>query len=198
MFVKLTRTVTLFVLLLVAFAGRAAAQPTPMPASPPGPDNTSIDAIITALYDVISGPAGQARDWDRFMALFHPNARLIPTGRRQDGSNGSNVIDPAGYRERAGPQLEQGGFFEIEIARRTEQFGAIAHVWSTYETRRTEADPQPFMRGINSIQLFWDGQRWWVLSIFWSPEGPSQPLPACYLPAQAGAPPVPCTPPPAG
>ena len=144
-------------------------------------DVASVDAIIAALYDVISGPAGQKRDWDRFRSLFAPGARLIPTGRRQDGAHGMRVITPDEYATNIGPQLENGGFFEREIGRRTERFGAVAHVFSAYDSKRTAADTVPFARGINSIQLFNDGRRWWVVSIFWDSERRDNPIPADIL-----------------
>ena len=78
--------------------------------------------------------------------------------------------------------FEKGGFFEKEVARRVEQFGNIAHVWSTYESRHTNDAPEPYIRGINSIQLFNDGARWWVMNVYWQAETPTGPLPADYLP----------------
>lgn len=140
-------------------------------------DVASVDAIMAALYDVISGPAGQKRNWDRFRSLFVPGARLIPTGRRQDGSRVIRFLSPDEYATTIGPQLENGGFFEREIGRRTEQFGNVTHVFSAYDSKRTLNDAQPFARGINSIQLFNDGRRWWVVSIFWDSERPSNPIP---------------------
>jgi len=149
-------------------------------------DVASIDAIIAAAYDVISGPAGQNRDWDRERSLFIPGARLIPTTKaagemNQDGSITPQVLDVDGYIERSRDYLEKNGFFEKEIARRTEQFGHIAHVWSTYESRHNEDDPEPFMRGINSIQLLYDESRWWIVTIYWQHEGPDNPIPEMYL-----------------
>jgi len=79
------------------------------------------------------------------------------------------------------PLIEGKGFYETEIARRVEQFGQIAHVWSTYESRHDLGDPEPFMRGINSIQLFNDGKRWWIVSIYWQHESAGYPLPEKYL-----------------
>ena len=86
-----------------------------------------------------------------------------------------------GYIARVEPLFEKSGFYEKEIARRVESFGSIAHVWSTYESRHDPSDPEPFMRGINSIQLFNDGKRWWVLSILWQHESTQQPLPKQYV-----------------
>jgi hypothetical protein len=142
-----------------------------------------VDAIIGALYDVISGPAGQKRDWDRFRSLFAPGARLIPTGKRPDGSHVMRVVTPDEYATNAAPMLEKNGFFEREIARRTEQFGGVLHAFSTYESRHAAADSVPFSRGINSIQLVNDGRRWWVMTILWEAERADNKIPERYLTA---------------
>jgi hypothetical protein len=154
---------------------------TQTPAADPK-DVATMDSIVAALYDVISGPAGQKRNWDRFRSLFVPGARLIPTGRNpQTGEVASRVRTPEEYITRSAPLLEQNGFFEREISRRTESFGNIAHLFSTYESRHKAEDEKPFARGINSIQLMNDGKRWWVVTIFWQGEDDKTPLPAEYL-----------------
>lgn len=158
-------------------AATVAAAPSAAPA-----DVATPEAIVTALYDVISGDAGVARDWDRFRSLFHPTARLVPTGVNPQGVGVARTLTPEDYVTRIGPRLVQEGFHERELASRYERFGHIAHVWSSYESLRTLADPAPFARGINSIQLFNDGSRWWVLSIYWQSETPETPIPAEYLP----------------
>ena len=163
--------------------------PTPMPQTMPTPsapaarpaDVGSIDSIIAAVYDVISGPAGQKRDWDRMRSLFVPGARLIPTGRGPTGEVSSRVRTVEEYITRASPLLEKEGFFEQEVARRAETFGNIAHAFSTYESRHKADDPKPFQRGINSIQLMNDGKRWWIVTIFWQGEDEKNPLPEKYL-----------------
>jgi hypothetical protein len=147
-------------------------------------DLFSIDALITAAYDVISGPAGKARDWERERDLFFPGARLIPTATvpgRNDVDLAPLVLDVDGYIERVEPIFAKSGFYETEVARRVEQFGQIAHVWSTYESRHNESDPAPFMRGINSLQLFHDGSRWWIVNIYWQHESAAHPIPEKYL-----------------
>ena len=163
--------------LLLASATSASAQ-TPM-AKPE--DVSSIDAIMKAVYDVISGPAGQKRDWDRFRSLFAPGARLIPTGVTSQGEPRVSALTPDGYIQRSGPFLEKNGFFEREIGRTTERYGHIVQAFSTYESRHTVADSQPFARGINSFQLWFDGNRWWVVTIFWQGETPDGPIPAKYI-----------------
>jgi hypothetical protein len=163
----------------------STSAPAPNPA-----DVVSIDAIITAAYEAISGPAGQKRDWNRERSLFIPGARLIPTAKAVTGDEGRvtssgevspQVLDIDGYIERVGDYLETNGFFEREIARRTEQFGHIAHVWSTYESRHQKDDPEPFMRGINSIQLLYDDKRWWIVTIYWQHESLEDRVPEKYL-----------------
>ncbi len=164
-------------------SGVAEASAETWPSADPE-DVSSIDAIIAALYDVISGPAGQKRDWDRFTSLMAPQARLIPTGQGPDGVVGYQAWSPDQYVSQAGVFLEDRGFFEIESARTTEEFGPIAHAFSTYESRWTLEDEEPFDRGINSIQLLNDGERWWIMNIFWAAEGSGLTIPDRYLPSR--------------
>lgn len=167
-------------LLAVGLAAPLAAQAPQAHRARPA-DVQSVDAILSALYDVISGPAGQPRDWDRFRSLFVPGARLIPTGRGPDGAGRMRVWTPDEYVAAAGVNLERDGFFEREIGRKQERFGNIVHVMSAYDSKRTLADPQPFARGINSIQLWYDGSRWWVVTIYWQAETSDAPIPPEYL-----------------
>lgn len=168
----------------VAQAQTTPAAPAVMPVIVTNPradtaDVKSVDAIITALYDVISGGVGEARNWNRMRSLFVPGGRLMPTIPRPDSTIGMRMLSVNDYIAGSGPQLERVGFRERELARRIEQFGHIAHVWSTYEGR-TETD-STVIRGINSIQLMNDGTRWWVVSVFWEAERPNLPLPQQYL-----------------
>ncbi len=159
-----------------------ALAPAAVQAQQAEPDDVeSIDAIVAAVYGVISGDAGVARDWDRFRSLFAPGATLSAVVRTQDGPYRRAVMTPDEYIERAGANLEASGFHEVEIHRVTEAYGMIAHAFSTYESRRTLADAEPFMRGINSFQFMNDGSRWWVVSIFWQNESPGVEIPAKYI-----------------
>lgn len=142
-------------------------------------DAASVDAIIGALYETVSGPAGE-RDFDRLRPLFLPGARMIPTGLRPNGDAGLRVMDCEEWFADIAPFLRQAPFYEVEVARRTERFGPVVHALSTYEARRTP-DGDPFMRGINSIQLLHADGRWWVVTIFWANETPERPIPECYL-----------------
>ena len=143
-------------------------------------DVESTEGIVKALYAVISGPPGE-RDWERERTLLHPQARLMPTQPGTQGGAVVDVFDCDGYIASRTPFFAANPFWEVEIAHRVERFGSVAHVWSTYEGRRTADEDPPFKRGVNSIQLFHDGDRWWVLSVLWDNERPGNPLPEKYL-----------------
>jgi hypothetical protein len=158
------------------------AAPATPPAAKPA-DVATPDAILAATYDVISGPAAQQRDWDRFRSLFIPDARLAATGPKKTGGGYDlRVVTPAQYVALADAYFQKNGFFEREISRKAERYGNIMQIFSTYESRHNASDPQPFARGINSFQLFYDGARWWVVTIFWEEETPDTPVPKEFLP----------------
>ena len=166
----------------VATVSAAPASLEPSAPSARPADVASIEAIIAALYDVISGPPGQNRDWDRFRSLFTAGARLIVAAPSSEGGVPSPNMTVEEYVVAADPFLKRDGFWEREIARRVERYGNVAHVFSTYESRVKAADSPPFSRGINSIQLVTNGERWWVVTILWDFERPGNPIPREYLP----------------
>lgn len=172
-----TRLAGLFLALCCAAGAAPVRAQDAAPARPA--DVATIDSIITTLYAVISGPVGQPRQWDRFFTLMHPQARLIPTGCDSAGTCRARIMTPAEYRERADSLLVALGFSEKELKRKTERYGAVAQSFSAYESYR-RGETKPFARGINSIQLFWDGTRWWIMNIFWDSERANNPLPPEY------------------
>ncbi len=142
----------------------------------------TLNSTISTLYAVISGEKGQERDWELMKFLFHPEAKLIPSGKNKEGVYVARYMTPDDYIERNGKWLVDEGFFEKEIHRSVNTFGNITQVFSTYESYKSEADEMPFMRGINSIQLLNDGERWWILNIYWTQESQENPIPKEYLP----------------
>jgi hypothetical protein len=163
------------VLMIVCGARHLQAQPSYTA------DVQSVDAIVAALYDVISGPAGQVRDSVRFAHLFLPQAQLCAhytdsLGRMHLGCRNSQK-----FYEGLRKFTRDHGFYESEIGRRTEQWENMAHVWSSYASRNDRTDAKPFAQGINSIQLFHDGSRWWVLSVYWQPLPEGKTMPKNYL-----------------
>ena len=142
----------------------------------------SLDRTISTLYSVISGEKGQERDWELMKFLFHPDAKLIPSGKNREGVYQARYMTTDDYIKSSGKWLVENGFFEKEIHRTVNTFGNITQVFSTYEAFKSEADATPFMRGINSIQLLNDGKRWWIINIYWTQESPENPIPKEYLP----------------
>ncbi|MEO8650585.1 MAG: hypothetical protein ABI539_15590 [Acidobacteriota bacterium] len=172
-----TPLIILFTIFALAISVMAQTKP-----GTPSADVSSIDGILKAVYDVISGDAGQTRDWARFRSLFHKEARLIPTGKAgKSGGYNATVLTPDNYIARVEPVFAKQGFYEREKARRVERFGSVAQVFSTYESFHGPKDEKPFMRGINSFQLFYDGRRWWVMSIFWQAETAETQIPSEFL-----------------
>jgi hypothetical protein len=167
--------------------GSIDAHPAWPHAKNPG-DVDTVEHLVSSLYDVISGPAGKPRDWDRFRSLFLPDGRLAviradaPAKDNQPERKSDAVFrTPDNYVERNDPYFKSNGFFERTIANRVEEFGNLVHVWSTYESRHTLMDSAPFARGINSIQIVHAQGRFWLANVMWDDERPGLTLPEKYL-----------------
>ena len=144
---------------------------------------STMDATIKTLYEVISGPKGQERNEELLRYLFHPKAKLIASGKRRDSEKyAARYVTIDDYVSQSLKWMFENGFYENELHRVTEQFGPIAHVFSTYETFHSLDEDIPFMRGINSIQLMNAGNRWIVLSVYFTQESEDNPIPEKYLP----------------
>ena len=153
----------------------------------PDVDGASVDAVIAALYASVSHDEASSPNWERMRGIFLQVGMLIPP--KNPRSELFTVLDVDGFEQRvkesAGAAKQKGdptSFFEKEVSRRTDCFGNVCQIFSTYESRRAPTDEKPFVRGINSIQLFFDGKRWWVITIFWDSERPDQLIPGDYLP----------------
>ena len=142
----------------------------------------TLDSTIKNLYSVISGEKDKLRNWKQFKFLFKPDAKLIPSGEDKAENYRVRYMSPDDYIKSSGKWLVENGFFEKEIHRKTDTFGNITQVFSTYESFHSEADVNPFMRGINSIQLLNDGERWWIINIYWAQETEDRLIPKKYLP----------------
>jgi hypothetical protein len=169
--------------------------PTPPLASPSSPgqpsaprpaarleDVRTIDGILRAYYEIVSGPADQPRDWGRDRTLYIDRVRFVAAGSGPAGEGRIRVMDHGEFAEYSAPVFA-GGFYERELHRVTRRYGSIAHVFSTYETRTTPTGPVAG-RGVNSLQLFHDGDRWWIASATWQAERPDAPIPAEFLPEE--------------
>ncbi len=189
---KMFSRLLLLCLLVSLVAGSISAQQAPHQApahvevptiAPRADDVASIDGVMKAFYEVISGPAGQPRQWSRDRTLYMPDIRFVAMSEDKAGQPRAHIVTHQQYVDDSEPVIVKEGFYESEIHRVTEKFGHIAHVFSTYESR-LKADGPVIARGINSIELFYDGKRWWVASCIWDDERADNPLPAEYLPGQ--------------
>jgi hypothetical protein len=197
----------LVMVLALAIASLAQSSPPPVPSEPKGQaavpvqttpdlasqvpspraeDVKSVDALVRAVYEVISGPAG-GRDWNRFRSLFVPQARLTKAAEAADGSATIRLLTVDDFVAIVGQAVKEESFFENPIVTRSSTYGRVAQVFSSYESRHAPG-AKPFQRGINSFQLLNDGKRWWVLSILWDQERPDNPLPAEFAHDSSGKP----------
>jgi hypothetical protein len=144
-------------------------------------DVAAVDAIMAALYEVVSGPAGKLRDWDRLRSLFVADGKMGVVGARPGGGFAHRAMSVEDYIARTTKPFSEAGFFETELARTADSFGQLTHVFSTYEARRAPTDAKPFVRGVNSVQLYHDGARWWIISLLWRAEDDKLSLPEKYL-----------------
>ena len=163
----------------IAFGQTPDAKPAPIEPIPA--DVASMDSIIKATYDVISGPIGQKRNWDRMRSLFVPDAKMGAAVRTRKGDIRYFGFTVDGYAKMNGQFLVDKGFFETELSRHVDTYGNMSQVFSTYASRWKKDDPKPFERGVNSFQLMNDGKRWWIVSIYWQGEDDKNPLPSKWL-----------------
>jgi hypothetical protein len=175
-----------------AIGQKAEAPPQQPPAAPPQSaadlaakvpaakpeDVKSIDSILKAAYDSISGPAGP-RDWDRFRSLFLPQARFTQVGKAPDGSIFVISWGVEEFIHDGGEYFSKEPFYETSIVNKPDSYGNMTQVLSSYESRHAPSE-KPFQRGINSFQVLNDGKRWWIISIFWDSERADNPLPAKF------------------
>lgn len=148
--------------------------------APRAADVASVDGVVKAYYDVISGPAGEPREWSRDRSLYIADLRFVATGFAKERPY-ARVMDHQAFVDGSDSAMVHDGFFEREIHRVTRAYGNIVQVFSTYEEHRT-ADGPVQGRGVNALQLFWDGTRWWVASAIWFEEDAAHPIPAELLP----------------
>ncbi|GAB4510279.1 MAG: hypothetical protein Tsb004_12820 [Allomuricauda sp.] len=143
-------------------------------AQEPTTDFSKIDNVVNTLYNVISGPAGE-RDWSLFRSLFHEKALMGSTGFTREGNRAFGYFTPEGYIERNAPFFKERGFYEEELERITNKYGGIAQVFTSYQFRFEEKG-EVVQRGVNSIQLIYEKDRWYITQLFWEGESEKVPL----------------------
>ncbi|MDB4292178.1 hypothetical protein N9954_02135 [Maribacter sp.] len=142
----------------------------------------SLDAILASLYDVVSGEKSKERNWELLKYLCQDDAKLIFYAPDDNGKKAITYLTIDGYVNMVGDYFSKNDFFEKEIHRTVDTFGPITQVFSTYESYNSETNKVPFARGINSIQLLNDGERWWIVNVYWTSESETNPIPKRFLP----------------
>ncbi len=144
-------------------------------------DVGSLDGIRRAFYEVVSGAAGQPRQWSRDRTLYIPEIRFVSVNVGKDGKTSAATMTHQQFVDGANGGMVKQGFFETELRRATRSFGNVTQVFSSYEMRQRQDGPV-IGRGVNSIQLFNDGSRWWIASVVWDDERAGNPIPKELLP----------------
>jgi len=186
------RALSLLVLVLApACAGTssvgsgAAASATTVPTiAPRNEDVGSVDGVMRAFYEVTNVPAGGPADWARDRTLYVPWIRFVALGSGTGGRPAVSVWTHSEFVEATEPLVKK-GFTERELFRTTRRYGNMVHVDSTYEVVVGTGNPVP-SRGVNSLDLYFDGTRWWVASVVWQSEDARHPIPPELLPPPAG------------
>ncbi|MBS1734809.1 MAG: hypothetical protein JST02_16070 [Bacteroidetes bacterium] len=169
------KSITIFITFLLLQSALQAQVKTSF-----GDEVGTLDGIIKAYYDVVTVKKGEKVSYQRDSCLHVPNPSVGMARKGKDGKVKLQLITLKQFHEASDAALEKDGFYEREISRKVENFGAIYHVWSTYETKNT-ADGPVTARGINSIQLYFDGTRFWILSWVFDEESEQNPIPKKYL-----------------
>jgi hypothetical protein len=145
-----------------------------------GDNVTTLDGIMKAYYDVVTVKKGEKVSYERDSLLHIAGAQVGWNQQGKDGNPHLKMVSLKEYHQMSDEYLEKNGFYEIEISRKVEKFGSVYHVWSTYETRNTSDGPI-IGRGINSVELFFDGSRFWIITWVFDDERKNNPIPSEYL-----------------
>ena len=142
-------------------------------------DVSTIDGIVKAFYEVISGGKNVPRQWSRDKTLYAPDIRFVAMSEEK-GKIRAGLMNHKQYVNSSNEFFVKEGFTEREINRVVRRFGNIAHVFSVYEY--STEDKKEKGRGVNSIELFFDGSRWWISAVSWDEERAGNPIPKEFLP----------------
>jgi hypothetical protein len=148
---------------------------------PRAQDVSSIDGLVKAYYEVVSGPAGQPRDWGRDATLYIPGVRFVVFNKDKNGKTTAQSMSHQEFVDASDATMVDKGFYEHEIHRITHRAGDVAHVLSTAENA---SSPNGVAQGrsIDSLELYWDGKRWWIASANVWQAGAGESLPPEFLP----------------
>ena len=131
-----------------------------------GDDVSTLDGILKAYYDVVTVKKGEKVSYERDSLLHVAGVRVAAIGQDQNGKTLLQYTSLKQFHKESDPYIEKNGFIETEINRKVENVHNLWHVWSTYESRNVAGGPV-IERGTNSIELYFDGKRFWILGWFY-------------------------------
>lgn len=156
----------------------------------PKADPSDVDTIedtVRAFYSAISVPAGGKVNRDRLYSLFVPDGRIAIGLPSERGRPADLILETLDQLATSGDTYTATkGFFDRNVANHIQQFGVMAQVYSTYESRSHVEDATPMARGIKSFELLHSGTRWYIVQVYWDSERPDNPLPERYLHNDSG------------
>ena len=161
------------ILIAVALASTSAM-------ADPATDRATPESVVAASYLAISGPAGAKRDFARLEAIAAADVRFVMVTREPGGGTATRSMGIQDFEKAYEEVIGGRAFFESELSHRSEGFGDVMTVLSTYESRDAPGNV-PFARGLNSYQLVKGTDGWRIQTIFWEDEAPNDPLPGKYL-----------------
>jgi hypothetical protein len=148
------------------------------------PDHSTVGGVMAELYASVTRAPGKPFEWERLRAIMLPGAVMLPQRRQTQGANRIMSVDDfinwidAGWKPIIGTDRDR-GFFERQTNLVVEEYGDIAHAFTTYE--KGPYEPRQIQgRGINAVQLVKRDGRWYILSITWDEENTAGPLPEKY------------------
>ncbi len=143
---------------------------------------SSVDSIVSSIYQIVSGEKGEERDWELHKTIFHPEARIITNYVDENGEYQIYFLSVDEYMDQYKDYFKNNFLFERDVNREIERFGNMAHVFSTFESYEKSGDSIPYKKGTASIQLYNDGERWYVLNMYYKNESENEKVPERYLP----------------
>lgn len=132
----------------------------------------SIDGIINELLDQITIEKGQKMDTTAIRNLFHPTALLTVSD-----STMAETVSLDDFLKLLRDPYYEAGYEEKEIHKIVDEFNGIAQVFQTFYGKDSDGAEE---KGINSYQLAYYDERWWIVSLLWTMESENAKIPQKY------------------
>lgn len=139
----------------------------------------SIEGITNKMIELISGDIGEERNWAEYRNLFLPRAQKMSIRTTKDGKSSVSVMNIEEFVRNVGPGYARAGFEEYAIGLTVNEFNGIAVVFQSFYCKTLTGTYEK--RGINSYQLVYLNDRWWIANTLYTNESDDMPLPDKYL-----------------